>query len=112
MQPHKTLKFAPDLVPLVLAGKKTSTWRLFDDKNLAENDVLDLIDRGNLQKFATARITHLIEKPLRDITPEDTKGHEQYEDPDTLLRSFQKFYGDAATLDTPAKLITFALISE
>jgi len=30
----KTLKFAPDLCAQILAGTKTSTWRLFDDKNL------------------------------------------------------------------------------
>lgn len=40
---NKTLKFAPDLVPLVLSGKKDTTWRLWDDKNLTENDIVDFI---------------------------------------------------------------------
>ena len=29
----KILKFAPKLVPLVLSGEKTSTWRMFDEKD-------------------------------------------------------------------------------
>jgi hypothetical protein len=30
----KTLKFKPHLVEQILTGTKTSTWRLFDDKNI------------------------------------------------------------------------------
>ncbi len=36
----KTLNFSDKLVPLVLSGAKTATWRLFDDKNLAIGDEL------------------------------------------------------------------------
>jgi hypothetical protein len=31
----KTLKFYDNLIPLILSGEKTSTWRIFDDKNLS-----------------------------------------------------------------------------
>lgn len=30
----KALKFTPELSAKILSGEKTSTWRLFDDKNL------------------------------------------------------------------------------
>jgi len=30
----KTLKFREKLSKLILSGKKTTTWRLFDDKDL------------------------------------------------------------------------------
>lgn len=34
----KTLKFTPELSAKILSGEKTSTWRLFDDKNLQKGD--------------------------------------------------------------------------
>lgn len=31
----KVLKFSENLVPLILSGQKTATWRMFDEKDLA-----------------------------------------------------------------------------
>ncbi|MBI2591035.1 MAG: ASCH domain-containing protein [Candidatus Blackburnbacteria bacterium] len=52
----KTLKFAPELASLVLDGSKTSTWRLFDDKDLAQGDQLSLVNRETREEFAKAVI--------------------------------------------------------
>jgi len=30
----KTVKFSPELAQLIMEGKKATTWRLFDDKDL------------------------------------------------------------------------------
>jgi len=37
----KTVKFRPDLAQLIMDGKKTTTWRLFDDKDLQAGDVVN-----------------------------------------------------------------------
>lgn len=45
----------PHLVPLVLSGEKTSTWRLFDDKDLQKDDDLLLINKATGDEFAKAK---------------------------------------------------------
>ena len=39
----KTLKFTTQLVEKILSGEKTSTWRLFDDKDFKNGDNLAFI---------------------------------------------------------------------
>ncbi len=41
----KTLKFAPELCEQIITGTKTSTWRLFDDKDLTVGDELQFINK-------------------------------------------------------------------
>lgn len=41
----KTLKLDHELATLVKEGKKTVTWRLYDDKNVQVNDKVTLIDK-------------------------------------------------------------------
>lgn len=41
----KTLKFTLQLCEQILAGTKTSTWRLFDDKDLAVGNELQFVNK-------------------------------------------------------------------
>ena len=41
----KTLKFTPELCQQIMAGNKTSTWRLFDDKDLTVGDKLQFLSK-------------------------------------------------------------------
>jgi hypothetical protein len=41
---QKTLKFREELCKLIMEGKKDSTWRLFDDKDLSVGDEVDLVN--------------------------------------------------------------------
>ncbi len=107
----KTLKFAPELVPLILNGTKTVTWRLFDDKNLAPGDHLDFTDKATGKKFATAEITAIREKPLGDIDDHDfAEGHERYADRAAMVAEFRKYYGEMADENTRVKIIKFRII--
>jgi hypothetical protein len=67
----KTLKFAPELCELIQTGKKTSTWRLFDDKNLRVGDTLRFLDTKTLLTFGTAVITDITVRTLGTIREED-----------------------------------------
>lgn len=58
----KKLKFANNLIHLILSGEKTSTWRLFDDKSLEIKDKLDFLDSEKEKKFAEAEIIEVREK--------------------------------------------------
>ena len=108
---NKTIKFSPDLVPLVLDGSKTSTWRLFDDKDLKVGDVVDLIKRPELTKFAEAKLTSVIEKPLGKLTEEDKDGHEKYESDSEMYKTYEGYYNKPVGPETLIKLIKFELLS-
>ena len=109
----KKLKLDHELAQMVLDGRKTSTWRLYDDKDLTVNDQLQLIDKIDPAKPATwqvigvARINRIIEKRMGDIAPEDYDGHEPHESPEDRLRTYQGYYGDRVSWDTPVKIIHF-----
>lgn len=106
----KTLKFSGPLVPLILFGEKTSTWRLFDDKDLKKGDKLQFIDGENGDEFATAIIESLLEKKLGKITEADYDGHEKFKNQKEMLKTYKSYYGDKVTLDTPVKIIKFKLL--
>jgi ribonuclease HI len=110
----KKLKLDHELAQQVLAGAKTSTWRLFDDKDLTVNDQLELVDKVEPEQpqtwkvIGTARINRIIEKRLGDIQPEDYDGHDGSDEaPHERLQRYQGYYGDRVTWDTPIKMIHF-----
>jgi len=106
----KTLKFTPELSELIKVGTKTTTWRLFDDKNLQNGDKIELLNRGNSEKISDAVITDLKEKKLGEVIKEDYIGHESYENQEEMLNTYKKYYGDKVTLDTIVKIIHFKLL--
>lgn len=101
----KTVKFRPDLVPLVLSGEKDSTWRLFDDKDLRVGDEIELLVFVTLERFATATITKVMEKSFKDLTAEDKQGHEQYASDQEMYETYTRYYKTLVGPDTPVKLI-------
>lgn len=109
----KKLKLDHELAKLVLAGEKTSTWRVFDDKDLSVNDRVVLIDKVDLEKPQTwknigvATIRRVIEKRLGDIEDADYEGHEKHSSREEMLVTYRKYYGSDVTWDTPIKMIHF-----
>jgi hypothetical protein len=106
----KTLKFMPHLVPKVLSGEKTSTWRLFDDKDLRESDEFLMLNKETGEEFARGKITKIKEKTLGQLEDSDFEEHERYKDQDDTLNHYKGYYGDKVTLDTVVKMIDFKLI--
>lgn len=106
----KTLKFMPYLVPLVLSGEKTSTWRLFDDKDLQNDDNLLLINKATGEEFAKAIITKIEEKKLKDLEESDFEGHEKFESEEKMYEAYRSYYGDKVTPDTIIKMVDFKLV--
>lgn len=106
----KTLKFRPNLAELILAGEKTTTWRLFDDKDLSEGDKLDLINKETGQMFAHAAISSVREKTLGEVEDTDfDEGHERYESEEAMYEAYRSYYGDQVGPDTPLKIVSFSL---
>lgn len=105
----KTLKFRPELIPLVLSGEKNSTWRLFDEKDLQKGDEVSLLNWETKEKFADAVIISVKEKKLGEINDSDFDGHEEYERSEKLVEAFKNYYGNKVSSDTSVKIIKFQL---
>ncbi|MFZ2804256.1 MAG: ASCH domain-containing protein [Patescibacteria group bacterium] len=105
----KSLKFAGYLVSPVLSGKKTSTWRMFDDKKLQVGDKLAFVNRETGKEFAQAEIVGIREKKLSQVVDADFVGHEKANSMQELYEDFRHFYGDKVTWETPLKMVDFKL---
>lgn len=111
----KKLKLDHHLADLVRSGKKTATWRMYDDKDISVNDELEFIDKVNpkdpdtWQPAGTAIVDKVIEVRMREMKAFDAEGHAAYESDEAMLQAFQKYYGPQVTLDTPVKMIHFTL---
>lgn len=103
----KILEFRPHLIQDILEGRKTVTWRLFDDKNLSAGDRLLLRDWETGKDFAKAEIVSVREKKLGELEEADFKGHEQYESEEDMYQRFREYYGDTVDKNTVVKIITF-----
>ncbi len=106
---RKTIKFEEKLAQLILDGKKTSTWRLFDDKNLVTGDKLSLVNSGTGNEFARAIIINVREKEIEEIEESDYDTHERYEGTEEMINVFKKYYGERVNKDTLVKIIDFDL---
>ena len=105
----KTLKFKSHLVKLIKEGKKTSTWRLFDEKNLAVDDEVALYEEGIEKSFAIATLTHVTEKTLGSLTDADWIGHERFTSTEDMYATYRSYYGPNVSEDTTVKIITFSI---
>ncbi len=108
----KTLKFAENLVPLVLSGEKTRTWRFFDEKNLQIGDQITFINYTTKVPFAEAKAVSVYEKAFGSITDEDLEGHEKFASLEEMLKTYQSYYGERVNLETTVKIIDFILLEK
>lgn len=106
----KALRFADNLIPLILSGEKYSTWRLFDDKDLQVGDDLKLAHNTG-QEFALAKIIGIREKSFTEINDRDFAGHEKFDSYEKMLSTYQSYYGDSVKDDTIVKMIDFKIVS-
>jgi hypothetical protein len=106
----KQLKFSENLIPLILSGEKTTTWRFFDDKNLQVGDELSLIDAETGKEFAKAKITAVREKKFKDLEEIDTKNHEKFKDKKEMFETYNRYYDGKITWGTTIKVINYKLI--
>ena len=108
----KQLKFEQKLVEPILSGKKTATWRLYDDKDLTIGDELSLVNRDTGDEFARGRITDVQETTLGEIDLSNTGGHETYESREAMYEIFRGYYGEQVGAETGVKIVSFELFDE
>ncbi len=106
----KTLKFRAFKARGVLDGTKTSTMRLFDDKDIQAGDDLELINYDTWQVFAQAKVKEVVEKKLKDLDEADFDGHEKFASQEEMYETYKKYYGDKVNPDTLVKIMRFELV--
>jgi len=106
----KTLKFRDHLIPSILSREKTSSWRLYDDKDLQVGDEIEFLHFDTKEKFAEGVIVETWEKTLGTVTDSDYHGHTRYESEEAMYENFRKYYGDKVGPTSPVKIIKFSLI--
>jgi ribonuclease HI len=109
----KTLKFEHELAQLILSGQKTTTWRLYDDKDLSVGDDIKIIDKvkddspESWRVIGHGKVVQVTEKKLGDVTPEDMAGHEAFATKDDMLSTYKGYYGERVSFETPVKIVYF-----
>jgi len=109
----KTLKFDHQYAQEILQGDKSSTWRLYDDKDLSVDDTVRIIDKVNDSDPASwkvigdGRVTEVSEKKLSAVSEADMEGHEHFDSQDAMLEHYRGYYGPRVSLETPVKIIKF-----
>lgn len=106
----KTLKFRKFLADEIVAGKKTSTWRLFDDKGLSAGDLLVFIEKETGREFVEAKILSVDAKRLGDVESADFDGHEKYESKEKMLEAYRGYYGEKVDENTVVKIVRFEVM--
>lgn len=103
----KTLKFTPELCIQILASNKTSTWRLFDDKDLQTGDEVEFVNKETGERFGHALLSHVRETLLGKLIEEDWVGHNDFGSEESMYQTFQRYYNQPVDQDTPVKIIKF-----
>jgi hypothetical protein len=106
----KIVHFVPNLVQKILSGEKTSTWRLWDDKDLKMGDIVEFANSETRDVFANARLLKVIKKPFKDLTDEEKIGHEKYKNDNELFKTFERYYKKPVNKNTVFKIVYFELI--
>jgi ribonuclease HI len=110
----KTLKLDHDLADLIRTGKKNSTWRINDDKDISVNDQVGLIDKVDPKDkstwyvFGIATVDRVVMKRLGEVAAEDFDAHESYSSPEKMYEAYRKYYGPDIGPNTAVKIIHFS----
>lgn len=106
----KTLKFRKDLSELILKNEKNTTWRIFDDKDIKEGDIIQFLVWETREMFAKAKITNVVEKKFKDLDEKDIEGHEKFASKEEMYETYSTYYNRTLDENTLVKIIKFELI--
>jgi len=105
----KQLKFSEPLPELILSGKKNTTWRINDNKNILGGDSLSLC-HNNGEEFAKAKAISVKETNFGNLTEEDKKGHEEFSSDKEMYETYSRYYNIKVTSETKVKIIRFRIL--
>ena len=108
---EKIIKFRSSLKESILKGKKDSTLRLFDDKDLSKEDKISLVEWETGKEFAKGKLVEVKEKKFHQLKKKDMQGHEKFSSKDEMYKTYSIYYKKRITPKTKLKIIKFKLIN-
>ncbi len=96
-------------MPLVLSGEKTSTWRLWDDKDLQVGDKISFLNSETKEEFTLGELVEVFEKQFKDLNKDGWSGHEKFSSEKEMYDSYSKFYSREVTSETFVKIVHFKI---
>jgi hypothetical protein len=106
----KTLKFRKELSELILNGQKTSTWRLFDDKDLSVGDIVSFVVWETGEEFVRVELIFVKETTFGQLTDNDWEGHETFESEEKMYKVYEEYYKRPVDENSPVKIIKFRFL--
>src|SRR5687768_8447411 len=100
MRQMKSLKLNHDAAQQIANGETTTTWRLFDDKDLSVNDEVLLIDKVDpdrpetWQVIGTGIIRQVVQKRLAEIEADGSDNADDNQLPSKILTTAHEYYGN------------------
>src|SRR3989344_1995866 len=110
----KKLRFAEPLPRLIQIGKKDTTWRINDEKEISCRDELSLCysDGPNKEnEFARAIVIWIKETTFAELTNEDYEGHEKFVSEKEMYETYSRYYNIGIFPQTRVKVIKFKLLN-
>ena len=107
------VRFSEPLPRLIQMGKKDTTWRINDEKNISCGDELSLCYGEGLRKeeeFARARVLWIKETTFEELTEEDYSGHEKFGSEKEMYETYLRYYNLKVVPQTRVKVIKFKLL--
>jgi ribonuclease HI len=108
----KTLKFNQSQISAIVDKTRISTWRLFDEKDLSVDDLVDFINSKNGESFGYAKIKEVTTKKINDINENDINNHGDSINKDKILDIFIKYYGPRVCDSDIVKVIKFEYLGQ
>ena len=108
----KTLKFRKNLSELILKNEKTTTWRIFDDKDIQIDGIIEFLVWETKEQFAVARIIDVVEKSFKELDEKDLDGHEKFNSKEEMYATYTTYYNKTVDENTIVKIIKFELIEK
>ena len=105
----KRLKFSEPLTKLILDGRKCTTWRIDDDKNISVGDELSLCYK-NGEEFAKSKVIWVRETTFENLKEEDKEEHEIFSSEKEMYQTYSGYYKMNIGPKTKVKIIKFKLL--
>lgn len=94
MQQKTSIGFASGLVPFVLDGSKTLTYRLGEKYDFLQvGDIIAARDSSDDRMFATLQILEIQQTTFKDL-PLERNGHSAYKSKEEQKEAFKKYYSN------------------
>lgn len=109
----KQLKFNHEYAKAIVAGQKTATFRVSDDKDLRVGDSIQLVDKleTDLPVRWTIpgelRIINIDQTRLADLSKDQLSEGEEFSNTQEMVQTFRRFYGDQVSEDTLVMVVHF-----